>query len=132
MTASFSVCMCTVGVSLYRSTASHPLSLFTRLYNLLCPDHCLVSVNFVEEQPDCRGHRPGSGAVGHVETVSCSWQLHVTDDRAGHAAQLLDEVPRLLHRNDRVTAAVDHQERRRTAVRAGDRRGLSEDLRVSG
>ena len=41
MTASFRVCMCTDGVSLYSSTASHPLSLFTRtslprrLYNLL-------------------------------------------------------------------------------------------------
>ena len=30
MTANFSVCMCTDGVSLYRSTASHPLSLFTQ------------------------------------------------------------------------------------------------------
>ncbi len=29
MTASFSVCMCTVGVSVYSRTASHPLSLFT-------------------------------------------------------------------------------------------------------
>src|ERR1700709_2377327 len=91
ITASFSVCMCTVGVSLYRSTASHPLSLFTRLYNLLCPDHRLVSVNFVEEQADCRGHRPGAGPVGHVEAVPRPWQLHVTDDSAGHAAQPLDE-----------------------------------------
>src|SRR3954464_9365976 len=85
MTASFSVCMCTVGVSLYRSTASHPLSLFTRLYNLFDPGHRLVSVNFVEEQPDCRSRRPRPGAVGHVEPVPGARQLHVADHRTGLA-----------------------------------------------
>src|ERR1700712_4141379 len=130
MTASFSVCMCTVGVSLYRSTASHPLSLFTRLYNLLCPGHRLVSVNFVGEQANCHGHRARASTVGHVEAVSGARQLDVTHHRAGLAAQLRDEVPRLLNRNDRVAAAVDHQERRCTGMGAGDRRRPPEDLRM--
>ena len=113
--------MCTVGVSLYRSIASHPLSLFTRLYDRPGPRHHSVSVNLVEEQPDRRGHRTGAGSVRHVETVSGTGQFDVADGCARLRAQLGDEVACLLHGDDGVSAAVDDEERWRVGVRTGDR-----------
>src|SRR4051794_31291906 len=138
ITASFKVCMCTVGVSLYSSTASQPRSLFTstslpgRLYNLLLSDHRLVSTNFVEEQADCHGHRPGAGAVGHVEGMPGTRQLDVADEGPRHRPQLLDEVACLLHGDDRVATAVDDEEWWRIGVRARNGRGITEDLGMPG
>src|SRR5579859_5679767 len=88
ITASLSVCMWTVGVSLYSSTASHPLSLFTRsppmwrsLYNRFGPIQRPVSVNLIEEQSDCGGHGPGTGPVGHVERVPGARKFDIADHR---------------------------------------------------
>src|ERR1700736_1880181 len=126
ITASLRVCMCTVGVSLYSSTASHPLSLFNSylpygsLYNLLCFDQRTVAVNLIEEQADCRRHRPGARAVDHVERVTRAWQLDVAHHRMRRRAQPLDEAARLLDRDHAVASAVDDQERRRAGVHSRD------------
>src|SRR6185437_12625483 len=137
ITASLSVCMCTVGVSEYSSTASHPLSLFTvlpptwrSLYNRLGPRERPASVNLVEEQADCSRHRPGTGAVDHIERVARARQLHVADHRMRHGTQPLDEASRLFDRYDAVARAVDHEERRRILVYPRDRGRLAEHLRV--
>src|ERR1700687_1560754 len=139
ITASLSVCMCTAGVSLYSSTASHPLSLFTtspplrrRLYNLFGPDQRPVSVNLVEEQSDCRGHRPGAGSIGHVEGMAGARQFHIAHHRARDRPQPLDETAGLLHRNDGVAGAMDDQERRGVAMDARHRRRLAEDVGMPG
>src|ERR1700754_3120527 len=139
ITASLRVCMCTVGVSLYSSTASHPLSLFNShlpyggsLYNLFRPDQRTAAVNLIEEQADCRRHRPGAGAVDHVERVTGAWQLDVAHHRMRSRAQPLDEAARLFDRDDAVAGAVDDQERRCVGVHPGDRRRLAEDVRGLG
>ncbi len=131
--------MCTVGVSLYSNTASHPLS---RLHpHLPCggayitcfrPSQRPVSVNLVEEQADCGRRRPGAGAVDHVERVAGARQLHVADHRVRRRAQPLDEAAGLLDGDDAVAGAVDDQERWRILVDPRDRRGLTEDVRVPG
>src|SRR5262245_47006213 len=129
ITANLSVCMCTVGVSEYSSTASHPLSLFTALpptwrslYNRFGPRERPASVNLVEEQADCGRHRPGAGAVDHVECVARTRELHVADHRMRLGTQPLDEASRLFDRYHAVAGAVDHEERRRIVVHLRDRR----------
>src|ERR1700752_1840919 len=122
ITASLRVCMCTVGVSLYSSTASHPLSLFKSylpyggLYNRFCPAQRPVSVNLIEEQPDCRRHRPGARAVDHVERVASARQLDVAHHRMRCRAQPRDEAAGLLDRDHAVAGAMDDEERRRIGV----------------
>src|ERR1700682_1090225 len=139
ITASLSVCMCTFGVALYSSTASPPLSLFTkspplrgRLYNLFGPDQRPVSVNLVEEQPDCRRHRPRAGSVGHVEGMPGARQFHIAHHGVRDRPQPLDETAGLLDRNDGVAGAMDDQERRGVPMHAGDRRRLVEDVGMPG
>src|ERR1700760_2420691 len=87
MIAILRVCMCTLGASLYNSTASQPRNLFiAEPSSPVClptrdtttgggSDHLFgghggaVTANLVEEQSDCGGDRTGARAVGHVETV---------------------------------------------------------------
>src|SRR5690242_17444771 len=128
ITASLRVCMCTVGVSLYSSTASHPLSLFTAhppswgsLDHLLGPRERSVAVNLVEEQADCRRDRTGAGAVGHVERVAGARKLDIADHRVRGFAQLFDEAARLRNGDDAVAGAMDDEEGWCILVHAGDR-----------
>src|SRR5262245_33218385 len=93
ITATFRVCICTLGVSLYSSTASQPLSRFTgvapswgdhtvgqRLNNLFGRD-LSVAVHLVEEQSDCSSHGAGPRPIGQIEAVPGAGQFHVADCR---------------------------------------------------
>src|SRR6476659_9886757 len=137
ITASLRVCICTVGVSEYSSTASHPLNRFKglppvwrSLYNLFSSDQRPVSMNLVEKQADCSRRRPGAGAVDHVERVTRARELHIADHRMRRGAQFLDEAASLLDGNHAVACAVDVEERRRILVYPRDRRRLAEHVGV--
>src|SRR5579884_1360223 len=144
ITPTLIVCMCTFGVSLYSSTASHPLSRFTvapssctdltfgrRSNNLFSPDRRPVAVDLVEEQSHGGGHRAGAGTVDQIEAMSGAGQLHVAHRRMRDRAQPLDEAARLFDGDHRVLTAVNHQEWRRFRVHPRNRRSLPEHLGVT-
>src|SRR3569623_2784341 len=147
MIATLSVCIWTLGASLYSRTASQPRCLFipqplhpTRPRrddtagegsdDLFGGHHGTVAVNPVEEQSDRGVHRPGAGTVRHVETVSGTRQFDVSDRRVGHPAPPLDEALRLRDGYHAVAGSVHHQERRRLGMHARDRRRLAEQIAV--
>src|SRR5579875_1819334 len=134
ITPTFRVCMCTFGVSLYSSTASHPLSRFTvapspctdltfgrRSNNPFSPNRRAAAVNRIEKMYEGGDHRTGAGTVGQVEAVSGTRKLDIADHRTRDRPQPLDEAAGLLDRDHRVHAAVNHQERRRFRMHPSDR-----------
>src|SRR5262249_12579457 len=148
MIAILRVCMCTLGASLYSSTASQPRSRFIAHLSAPArpsPDDTAeegsddlfgghegtITANLIEEQADCRGDRAGARTVGHVETVSGAGQFDVADRRAGHSAQPLDEGLRLRDRDHTVAGTVHHQKGRGLRVHPGDRRSLAEQVGVA-
>ena len=78
---------------------------------MLGADQASVSVNMVEEQSDCRRRGARSSPVRDIETMPRTGQFDITDHRAGHVLETLDEASRLSHRDDVVARAVQQYER---------------------
>ena len=66
----------------------------------------------------------------HVKSVLRVGQLGICDWGLGHRPQFLDELLRFDDRDERVVAAVQHEERRRVGPHLPDRRSIDVDIPV--
>lgn len=92
----------------------------------------MIAVDLGEEAANRGDYGRSVGRVNQVETVAEAWKLDVTDFCTRYRSQSRDERTCLRHGNERVRAAMDHQERRCQCMSLVDRRGREKDLGVSG